>query len=52
MIWSKVFPGLCLAVPALLEGNMAEVLTALQKGLASDEHTAFVNRLAGKEPNS
>ena len=48
IIWSKVFPGLCLAMPALLEGNIAEVLATLQKGLESEEHAAFVAHLAGK----
>jgi Uma2 family endonuclease len=33
IIRSQVFPGLWLAVPALLEGNMSEVLAVLQKGL-------------------
>jgi len=42
---SQVFPGLCLAVEALLEGNLAKVLSELQKGLDSTEHAAFVERL-------
>ncbi|MBI3763667.1 MAG: Uma2 family endonuclease, partial [Chloroflexi bacterium] len=33
------------AVRALLEGDLATVLAELQKGLASDEHSAFVERL-------
>jgi Uma2 family endonuclease len=48
VIWSKVFPGLCLAVPALLEGNMGEVLATLQIGLKKDVHAAFVAQLAGQ----
>jgi Uma2 family endonuclease len=46
---SKVFPGLWLAMPALLEGKLAEVLATVQKGLASEEHAAFVARLNEKE---
>jgi hypothetical protein len=42
IIRSSVFPGLWLAVPALLEGAMIEVLNVLQAGLASAEHQAFV----------
>lgn len=47
---SRVFPGLRLHIPALLAGQLAEVLAELQRGLASDEHKAFVARLraAGK----
>jgi len=47
VIQSRLFPGLRLKVTALLAGNMAEVLAELQRGLASPEHSAFVNRLAG-----
>jgi len=45
-IRSRAFPGLWLAVPALLAGDMATVLAALQPGLASGEHAAFVQKLA------
>jgi Uma2 family endonuclease len=45
VIESSSFPGLRLAVPALLAGNMAAMLAELQKGLASDAHQAFVERL-------
>ena len=45
IIRSEVFPGLWLAVDALLEGNLAEVLTVLQQGLQTDEHQKFVERL-------
>lgn len=48
VIRSQVFPGLRLAVPALLEGNLATVLAELQKGLGTAEHVAFVERLRGK----
>ena len=43
---SRVFPGLRLAVTALLEGDLAGVLAELQKGLETDEHAAFVERLS------
>lgn len=42
---SRVFPGLWLAVEALLNNQMARVLEVLQLGLASPEHTAFVEQL-------
>ena len=45
MIHSRTFPGLRLAVPALLSGDLARVLAALQNGLASAEHQAFVEAL-------
>ncbi len=41
VIQSQVFPGLRLAVGALLEGNLAGVLAELQKGLETTEHAAF-----------
>ena len=47
IIKSKVFPGLNLAVNDLLEGDMAKVLAELQKGLASEEHVKFVERVSG-----
>ncbi len=46
VICSQVFPGLWLAVSALLDGNLAEVLAVLQKGLETAEHQAFVERLS------
>ncbi|MEN9265760.1 MAG: hypothetical protein Q6K99_05925, partial [Thermostichales cyanobacterium BF4_bins_65] len=33
IVRSQIFPGLWLAVPALLAGDLAEVLRVLQKGL-------------------
>ena len=47
VVRSEVFPGLWLAVPALLEGNLAEVLAVLQEGLATSEYAAFMERLSG-----
>ncbi len=48
IIASSIFPGLRLAVNALLKGEMAEVLKALQQGLETREHTAFVAALQEK----
>jgi len=45
IVRSEVFPGLWLAIPALLDGNLAEVLIALQTGMAAPEHLAFVEHL-------
>ena len=47
MICSSVFPGLWLAVSALLEGNMMFVLNVLQAGIGDPKHQAFVQELAG-----
>ena len=46
VIHSRVFPGLRLAVTALLNGELASVLATLQQGLATAEHQAFVETLA------
>ncbi|MCY7275131.1 MAG: Uma2 family endonuclease, partial [Phormidesmis sp. CAN_BIN44] len=48
MIRSRVFPGLWLAVDALLRGDLAIVLAELQTGLAISEHREFVDRLSRK----
>lgn len=45
---SVQFPGLWLNAEALLTGEMAGVLAALQQGLASAEHAAFVAGLQAK----
>ena len=45
ILHSTIFPGLRLAGEALLAGDLATVLTELQHGLDTEEHTAFVNRL-------
>ncbi|NJN87789.1 MAG: Uma2 family endonuclease [Leptolyngbyaceae cyanobacterium SL_7_1] len=47
IVQSQVFPGLWLAVEALLEGDLANVLAELQRGTAAAEHQAFVERLRG-----
>jgi Uma2 family endonuclease len=43
---SEVFPGLWLDPAALASGDLGTALDALQQGLASPEHAAFVARLA------
>jgi len=47
---SEVFPGLWLDPTALVGGDTTTVLAALQRGLASPEHDAFVARL-NPQPN-
>ncbi|MGD1861053.1 MAG: Uma2 family endonuclease [Leptolyngbyaceae cyanobacterium] len=42
---SKVFPGLWLAVAALLSGDMATVLAELQEGLQTEAHQKFATAL-------
>jgi Uma2 family endonuclease len=46
---SHVFPGLWLNVPALLQDDLAGVLSRLQEGLASPEHAEFVKRLTAAQ---
>jgi Uma2 family endonuclease len=43
---SRIFPGLWLDVDAMLKGDMAKVLSVLQKGLESSEHGEFIKRLS------
>lgn len=45
VLHSRVFPGLWLAVEALLDGDLAAVLGKLQEGLGTGEHREFVKRL-------
>jgi Uma2 family endonuclease len=45
LLQSEVFAGLWLDSAALLRGDMATVLSIVQQGIASSEHTAFVTRL-------
>lgn len=45
-VWrSKVFPGLWLDGPALLARDSARIIAAVQRGLTSRAHAAFVKRL-------
>jgi Uma2 family endonuclease len=43
---SAVFPGLWLDAAAMLSGDRARVLAAVQQGIATPEHQAFVEQLA------
>lgn len=49
VIRSQVFPGLWLSVSGLLAGEMAQVLSIVQQGLATTEHQAFVASLAERQ---
>ena len=46
LLHSETFPGLWLDVPTLLKGDVAGVLAAVQRGITSSEHNAFVARLS------
>lgn len=46
VVQSQVFPGLWLAVPALLAGDMVGVVAVLESGLNSAEYAQFVKRLS------
>jgi Uma2 family endonuclease len=48
IIYSQVFPGLCLDKAALLTRNLAKVLEVLSQGLASQAHQDFVQQLASE----
>ena len=48
---SEVFPGLWLQTTALWANDLATILAVLQQGLASPEHTAFVERLKVQHSN-
>jgi Uma2 family endonuclease len=45
LICSQVFPGLQLNVPALLKGDLAQVLAVGQAGLGTEAHQQFVEKL-------
>lgn len=48
IIPSEVFLGLWLDPPALLNGDMQQVLAVLQQGINSEEHQRSVQQLARK----
>jgi len=52
IIRSECFPGLWIDAAALNKGDLATALTALQRGLATPEHAAFVERLATAAPST
>ncbi|WP_020471054.1 Uma2 family endonuclease [Zavarzinella formosa] len=47
VVRSRVFPGLWLDVPAMIQGRQDRVKTTLEAGLASPEHLSFASRLRG-----
>lgn len=47
IVRSRIFPGLWLAVSALLAGDMPLVLATVQEGLKSQEHQGFQQELLG-----
>ncbi|MCI0663597.1 MAG: Uma2 family endonuclease [Acidobacteria bacterium] len=49
VVRSRVFPGLWLAVKAILMGDMEKVLSILQLGVASSEHGEFIKQLSEAE---
>jgi Uma2 family endonuclease len=49
IIRSQVFPGLHLAVDALLADDFEDVIATLQQGLQTEEHATFVRRLTQHE---
>ncbi|MGH9673557.1 MAG: Uma2 family endonuclease [Bryobacteraceae bacterium] len=46
---SQIFPGLWLDPKALLAGDGRRLIDVLNQGLATPEHTAFVEKLAGQK---
>ncbi len=48
VIKSLVFPGLWLAVPLLLAGEMVKAIAVLQSGLNSPEHARFIELLSNR----
>lgn len=44
---STMFPGLWLDAPAMLRGDLPAVFAAVDRGVATPEHEAFVERLRG-----
>ena len=49
IIHSRVFPGLRLAVDALLAGDVARVLAVLQEGIGAPDHVEFIDRQRSSE---
>ncbi len=49
LLYSETFPGLWLPATAFWDDDLTTMLTVLQEGLKSAEHTAFVEQLAGHQ---
>jgi len=47
---SEVFPGLWLDTGALIDGDLPAIFQAVQLGLATEEHAAFVAKLRATKP--
>ena len=47
VVRSRIFPGLVLAIDALLAGDFATVEATLREAMETDEHRSFVQTLAG-----
>lgn len=45
---SEVFPGLWLDAPAMIRGDLKQVLTTLRQGIGSDPHSDFTRKLASQ----
>jgi len=45
---SEVFPGLWLDAPAMIRGDLKQVIARLREGLAGDAHKAFVEQLESR----
>ena len=52
MLGSRVFPGLRLAVDALLQGDLGRVLAELRNGLSTPEHAEFGDHLHVAGPSA
>ena len=48
LVSSRVFPGLCLAVDALLNGDLPAVVEAQRRALGEPAHAAFAERLRAR----
>jgi Uma2 family endonuclease len=48
LLCSRVFPGLRLDVEALLSGDLPKLIAVIDRGTATSEHRAFVDRLSSK----
>ena len=48
LVHSQAFPGLCLAVDALLRGHLPAVMEAQQRALGEPAHAAFAKRLQAR----
>lgn len=52
LICSRIFPGLDLAIAALLAGDLATVLAQVQRSMTTEAHQVFVEQLAQRRSRS